>query len=546
MFKLVPVFCLVLFYSFSTQAFQHTDLSSNSLQSPYRSQRLDPLLLPDQYATGDSIAQQFLKHAADAGVDPEYSQETMDAVHKLNSMPLDFSGLEDLRALDFITIDNDHSKDLDQAMYIEFDSVQQRYTLYYAIADAAYFLSPDSEIDRQAADRAFTTYLPGFDIPILPRELSEGLCSLNPMVDRRAVVVITEFEADGTLVKDGDFAFKDFKHAVIRSKAQLSYRKVQDYYKQGANHEYAGKIYQSTLDHLHDLGSKLVQIARDRGVIDYSPYELRIQPISGNSNLGYDIIPYKRYPVEYYNEQISVTANQMVGEYLFQKRLKSIHRYHPRSEGWKYGKARDKLKKLIKDHRLKKSISKYITQIAGHPAFDIALGIICRINEKAKYSARDGESGHYALRVDHYDHFTAPMRRYQDVIVHRILLASIKNEAVPYQSNDQSIPEYLRYEYIVDYADYMNDMRDRESSIERRNKDFVSSLLLYPHLDDTISGKVSYVYSKNKAMVLPRGHIIKRQVLKVGDVKEGDMIEFRVEHCETESFCMELVPVSAE
>ena len=185
MFKLVSVSFLVLFYSLAAHA---------------RYQRLDPTSLPSSYSDVTKIKDQFRQHAVDKGVNPFYSQETIDAVNKMNQSPLDFTGLEDLTHLEFVTIDNDYSKDLDQAMYIKFDALTKIYTLYYAIADAAYFLEPGSEIDQQAAERAFTTYLPGFDIPILPRELSEGLCSLNPEVKRRAVVVIVEFAKNGAVV----------------------------------------------------------------------------------------------------------------------------------------------------------------------------------------------------------------------------------------------------------------------------------------------------------------------------------------------------------
>ena len=523
MFKLVTVSFLVLFYSLSTHAYY---------------QRLDPTNLPPSYQNVSKIKDQFLQHAITKGVQPNYSEATLAEAKQVSQAPLEFDGLADLTHLSFVTIDNDYSKDLDQAMYIEFDDSSKRYTLYYAIADAAYFLKPGSELDLQAAERAFTTYLPGFDVPILPRVFSEGLCSLNPLEKRRAVVVIVEFNENGIILR------KDFAHAAIRSVAQLSYRKVQDYYEQGSTHEYAGTNFHETLDHLKCLGEHLLNRARARGVIDYSPYELRIEPRVRDGVEGYDIVPYKRYTVEYYNEQISVTSNQMVGEYLSEQGLTSIHRYHPKSEAWKIGKAKRKLKALIKGKSWKGSLQNYIAGISSHPAFDIALGIICRINEKARYSAQNEEQGHSALKVESYDHFTAPMRRYQDVIVHRILLASIENRPVPYQENDTSIPNYLRHTYMVKYAEYVNDMASREAEIQRKNEDFVSSLLLYSHINEPITGKVNYVYSGSKAMVIPDGHMIKRQVLGLKQAKEGETHTFRLEEAEgSESYRLNLVPV---
>ena len=521
MFKLASVTFLVLFYSLKAHAYY---------------QRLDPTELPPEYSTVKDIKNQFLRNAIAKGVKLGYSSETIHTVNRFASTPLDFNGLTDLTHLKFVTIDNDHSKDLDQAMFIEFSKARNKYTLYYAIADAAYFLEPGSEIDMQAAERAFTTYLPGFDIPILPRQLSEGLCSLNPGVNRRAVVVIVEFNGDGTITK------KEFDHAVIRSVAQLSYRKVQEYYELGPLHEYDGTDFQTTLDNLQTLGSNLVNNATKRGVVDYSPTELRIEPREKNGREGYDIILYERYPVERFNEQISVTANQMVAEYLHEKKLKSIHRYHPKSEDWKYAKAKRKLNGVIEGKPLKGPMHKYIKRVMDDPERDIGLGILCRINEKAIYSAVDDERGHHALKIKHYDHFTAPMRRYQDVIIHRILLASIKNEAVPYQTNDKNLPEYLRLDYMVKYAEYITDIAKDQAEIVRKNEDFVSSLLLYAHEEETVSAKVSYVYSSSKAMVVPKGHLIKRQVSNVGKVKEGEVLTLRLEESEnTDNFLLDLV-----
>ncbi|MFK7823434.1 MAG: ribonuclease catalytic domain-containing protein [Oligoflexales bacterium] len=432
------------------------------------------------------LQSRFLQRAISHGVRSEYFLDTFNEEYNLENRSLDFSGLMDLTSYSFVTIDNDHSKDLDQAVYIEYDSMSKNYRVYYAIADASYFSAPGTSLDKEASERVFTTYLPGFDIPIFPRMISENLCSLFPEKKRRALVIIMDFSADGVMHS------KSFEHAIIESKAQLSFRRVQEYYDQGEAHPFAKEEYSANLDHLRSLGKALVQRAKERGAVDFAFREVSIRPNDVQSY--YAISENVRYIVEKYNEQISVSSNRAVAEYFRENSLNSIHRFHPSTTGEKLELARSKLRELNIPWSHDVDMQTFVEKLRSKCILnDIAKSIACRSNLKAKYSGQYEQRGHEGLKVPFYDHFTAPMRRYTDIINHRILLAHLKGEPVPYQSNSKKLPRYLRRSYLERYASKANRARNREEQVKRSIDDYVSSLLLLPVKDEYLTATIMYV-----------------------------------------------------
>ncbi|NRA44715.1 MAG: RNB domain-containing ribonuclease [Oligoflexales bacterium] len=482
----------------------------------------------------NELEREFLQHAISQEAKALYEQQTLEEVEELARRPIDFLGLEDFTDLDFVTIDNDHSKDLDQAVYINFDETSETYRVYYAIADASYFSVPGTSLDKEASERVFTSYLPGFDIPVFPRVISEDLCSLSPNQKRRAVVIMMDFSAEGTMVS------KSFAHAAIISRAQLSYRTVQEYYGKGHGHDYAKKPFHTTLDYLYTLGEALVQKAKDRGVVDYAFREMSIHP---DGELGlYSVSENTRYEVEKYNEQISVASNRAVAEYFKEHSLHSIHRYHPSTTNERIEIAKSKLEKLGMPWNDGEDMRGFIESIcADELVGEIAKSIAWRSNLKAKYSARSDQRGHEGLKVGSYDHFTAPMRRYTDIINHRILLASIKGDAVPYQSNSKKLPRYLRKEYLERYVRRANGARYREENIKRSIDDYVSSLLLIAVKDETLKATVMYVNDKGMSIHID-GHPFDRWLrsnmvpkgMHLDNFREGERIDITLEEAYTD------------
>ena len=435
------------------------------------------------------LKDEFMSLANTNAVNSRYWRGTLEEVRQLTEEDLDFTGLEDLTSLEFVTIDNDDSKDLDQALFIANNPDDGTYRVYYAIADASFFSVPGTSLDKEAAERVFTSYLPGFDVPIFPRLISEDLCSLAPLKKRRAVVIIMDFSADGAMLG------KSFVHGAIASKAQLSYRKVQEYYDLGTDHPYAKMPYRNSLDNLQMLGGALVQKSKDRGVVDFAFNEVGIHP---DDRAGiYTVSQNTRYLVEKYNEQISVASNRAVAEYFQEHSLQSMHRFHPATSEERLNIAKSKLENLDKPWGDEQNMQDYLASLDGSSLVEeIAKSIACRSNLKAKYSANHDHRGHDGLKLRSYDHFTAPMRRYTDIINHRILLAHLKGEQVPYQSNAKGLPQFLKRQYLERYAQKANRARFREEKIKRSIDDYVSSLLLLPIKDQQLKATVVYVTDK--------------------------------------------------
>lgn len=403
-----------------------------------------------------------------------------------------FEGLEDLSGIPFITIDNDYSKDLDQAMYISKES-DGSFIVYYAIADASWFLQEGSSLDTHASNTIFTTYLPGFDVPVLPRNLSEGICSLNPNELRRSIVAIMQTDSDGNLLKNKKFpAGYTFSHAMVKNIKQLSYRGVQEYYNildNTGDHEWQSEIFHDTLDNLRDLGKALRMQALKRGVVNFPEGEFRIFPDNQTWSMGL----YKRFEVEKYNEQISVLANHVVGKFISEAGMKSLHRHHPEPEDYIFRHLKSKLDFLKISSGWKPGMSlaplvhSYHQKIESGDKqckkYQAGLEVTCRTNLRAEYSF--DQAGHEGLKLDDYDHFTAPMRRYTDVVVHRILLALMEGKTIPYQSDS--------YE---DFVEVINKASAREKTIDRNVKNYVANLVLKSRLGQKLSGTVMYIHRK--------------------------------------------------
>ncbi len=430
----------------------------------------------------EAVKEEFRKialhHKAASGFPAKVLQE-------VEGLKLSFDGLTDLTQLAFITIDNDHSKDLDQAMNIE--KVESGYRIHYAIADAAFFVKRGSNLDAWASKQVFTTYLPGFDLPVLPRILSEDLCSLKAGENRRGIVV------SFTVTFSGELIDLQFDHAVIRSRRQLSYRLVQEYYDEPQFSDYAGKEYSPTLDHLKDVGEILLTFAHERGVVDGFDSELRVCVDDNEIMIG----NYIRHRVERYNEQVSVMTNSLVADFIASKGKRSIHRYHQEPDSYVLDKLRNRLATLGFTWSPAEKLNDFVVGLDfTTPEGKAANMQVSRANYRAVYI--DLKAGHSGLKLAHYDHFTAPMRRYPDIVVARILLSIIKGQK---NNGFQEINGSKRLEIIKK----IEAAAKREAAIEHDIEGCISSLLLRDKLGQKLKAQVLYV-NKQGASLHIQGH----------------------------------------
>lgn len=360
-----------------------------------------------------------------------------ETVKWLQNPCIDDSSLEDLTDLPFCTIDNDDSRDLDQAMYICSDpaSSEKTYTVYYALADAAFYVAPGSALFEHALLRGTSFYLPTLSVPMLPPALSEGVVSLNPDVDRRALVFIMHLDAQGNCTSTS------IKRARICSKAKLSYRRVQNYYDltEPDAQQLSNQPYSETLDLLRTVGTLRIALAESRDLVRYDRTELAIHPTPA----GFHLTTQKRYESERYNEQISVLCNSQGANLLREAgmngmdHVQGLYRVHDEPSETRL----IMVQKFIEELRRTRGLDeKWAWDVRGETAASYLARLpdstedekrinhaierrFLVINERGRYDSSPGE--HFGLGVDPYARVSAPMREIIGIMTHKETLEMV-------------------------------------------------------------------------------------------------------------------------
>lgn len=366
-----------------------------------------------------SLSAAFLEAAVEQGVRLDFPAAVLEELAAIQKDP-GITG-PDLTHIPFVTIDDASTRDLDQALAVE-RRQDGGYTVHYAIADAAHFVKPGSALDREAQKRAFTTYLPDRSIPMLPRELTEDLCSLVAGQRRRAFVVSMEVSPKGEL-EDSRFA-----RGVVLCRAKLAFEDVQGF--AAGDSALAAKDFTPSLAALAELGGLRVKDAIGRGVVQSREPEERVGEDPARPG-AFVVKKRERLDVELWNEQISLLANEAVGRFVEQAGAKVLHRTLAEPEPALIEGFREKVASLGQPWK-QGSLAEYIDRLDPADAKTRPiLRMAARLNRAAKYHPEP--RGHAALKLDSYVHFTAPMRRYPDILAARVLAALVEGTAVPHQ-----------------------------------------------------------------------------------------------------------------
>ncbi len=340
------------------------------------------------------------------------------------------AGREDLRDLPFVTIDGETAKDFDDAVAIR-RNPDGGFRLWVAIADVSHYVRPDSAIDREAYERGTSIYFPGTCIPMLPEVLSNGICSLKPDEDRLATVA--ELDFDARAVRTG----ARFYCGVIRSRARLTYTEVrlmlldQD--------EPTRARYAELLADLAQMGAFAeLRMARrrERGSLDFDlptaeiVLDLRGKPenvVRSERNLAHRLI-----------EEMMLAANEAVAHWLEQQKVPLIFRVHERPGEEKLAQLQDFLAHFNQGIAIPaegvtpKILQDLLDRVAGRPEERAINHVLLRSLPQAVYDVEN--HGHFGLAADSYCHFTSPIRRYPDLMVHRVLkrhLAIDRSDRLP-------------------------------------------------------------------------------------------------------------------
>lgn len=330
----------------------------------------------------------------------------------------------DLRHLSLLTIDGEDARDFDDAVYCEVKP-GGGWRLWVAIADVSHYVAPHSPLDKEAISRGNSVYFPGRVVPMLPEILSNGLCSLNPSVDRLCMVAEMTISATGTL---SSYCFYE---AVMHSKARLTYNKVA---KILADREEDNPLRQRyaavvpVLEHLHNLYEVLRDSRHVRGAIEFETVET--QMIFGADKKITEIVPVVRNDAHKLIEECMLCANVAAARFLEKHNLPGLYRVHNGPKEMRLASLRDFLGGLGLDLTGGESptpadYQALLQQVAERPDAGLIQTMMLRSMSQAVYSP-DNE-GHFGLNYPAYTHFTSPIRRYPDLLTHRAIRYVIRS-----------------------------------------------------------------------------------------------------------------------
>ena len=325
---------------------------------------------------------------------------------------------KDLRKKAFITIDGDDSKDFDDAVYCE--NMKDTYKLIVAIADVAHYVKYGSFIDKEAVSRGTSVYFPNRVIPMLPEKLSNDLCSLMPNVDRLVLCCEMIFSKNGNIIKSR------FYEGLIRSKARLTYEVANESLQNKKNK--LNSIVMEQLLALNQLYLSLDRKRRKRKAIDFDSEDIKYY-FDSSGDIS-DIRPEKRLSSHKLIEECMIAANIEAAKYLIRNKIPTPFRVHEPPDQRSLDDFYFSLKSLGIDLSFIKKLNKInftttLEKISKLINKNILKDITLRVLNRAEYKSKN--IGHFGLAVDQYTHFTSPIRRYPDLLVHRAIKYLIKH-----------------------------------------------------------------------------------------------------------------------
>ncbi len=460
-------------------------------------------------------------------------------------------GRKDLRALPMVTIDGADARDLDDAVSLEKEP-GGGYRLGVHIADVSYYVKEGSALDREAAKRGTSVYLPDRVIPMLPAELSNGICSLNPGVPRLAISVFMVLDSRGML------QHYEFYPSLVRMDERMTYEDVNGILQgdQELENRYGG--FTRVFQEMDGLAKVLKEKRLERGALDFSFPEAKV--VLDEQGKPVEILVRWGSPAESIIEEFMLLCNEVIARHFHRLEVPFIFRVHEKPEADKLYQLRNFL--TLFDIKMKgkpdkmspREMQEIMEQVRGTGAERIVNYVLLRSLPQARYSEEHGS--HFGLASDCYTHFTSPIRRYPDLLVHRILRASLANRLTPERGRqlEARLPDLARHsseqERVAMEAEReCVELKKVEYMAGREGNEYpaiingISSFGFFVELENTVEGLVhvsrlldDYYSVDEKRYALVGGRTGKTYRL-------GDQVRVRLERVDLETKTIDFVPV---
>lgn len=391
----------------------------------------------------------------------------------------DYKGRKDIRDLPLVTIDGEDSRDFDDAVFAQ-KRAGGNYRVVVAIADVSHYVTPNSALDHEAYERGTSVYFPHHVVPMLPEVLSNGLCSLNPDIDRLCMV------ADINVSRAGNVTAYEFYPAVMHSQARLTYNQVNDYFDGNMdsvpNTLTGNKDVKKSIDVLHQLFGVLTKKREERHAMEFETPEVYIK-FAEDGKID-AIVPRTRGDAHKLIEECMLLANTAAAKFGLEHELPVLYRNHDKPDETKSMRVHEYAKNFgisfPQENPTQEDYQRIITATKDRPDAVSIHSMLLRSMMQAKYAPDN--IGHFGLAYEEYSHFTSPIRRYPDLMLHRAIKAKVTKSKQP----------------AMDFT--LDEAGTQTSDTERRAEEasrFVESWLkchyMRDHLGDEFVGTVSAV-----------------------------------------------------
>ncbi|NLM67929.1 MAG: ribonuclease R [Enterococcus sp.] len=447
------------------------------------------------YATSlEGIVKQVIGYKNDPGMDilsivisngipTQFQEATLKQADEVPDEidPADFPTRRNLIGQSIVTIDGEDAKDLDDAITVR-RLENGHYFLGVHIADVSYYVTKDSPLDQEAFERGTSVYLTDRVIPMLPQRLSNGICSLNPKVPRLAMSCEMEIDLTGKVVN------YDIFESVIQSVERMTYADVNEILEQNNSEirsRYAALV--PMFEEMAALHHLLENMRTKRGAVTFEDREAKV--LVDEEGHPLEIVFRKRGVGERLIESFMLAANETVAKHYHQKKFPFIYRIHedPKEEKMRrfldFASILGLVVKNTKGKVSPKDLQAIVQEVAEKPESMVINTMLLRSMQQAKYS--ENNEGHYGLAAEYYTHFTSPIRRYPDLIVHRLIRS--------YQLD--KTPENKAYweENLPDIAIHSSQMERRAVNAEREVDALKKAEYMLDHIDEEFDGVISSV-----------------------------------------------------